>query len=472
MRPRERREAGEQDLFRSRLDQIIDMKHALVKLSRAIDWRALEERFGSVYTDGPGSSPLPTRLMAGITVLKYMHDLSDEAVCDRWVENPYFQFFCGEEFFQHRLVFDRSSLTRWRQRMREEKLQALLQESLAVATRRSSSPCRLCADRQAGADQAPALRPRPPVQARQQGPAQAQNLSGSGDPRRRPKDRRQRRLAGGPRQAHEPGSSGARPRPPPARPEGLFPACPGSGVHRQRQSAPALRVRRQGQRRDPPQAFKRRPVRRPCGGVARQSLRRPHARHCHFSYGANDRQHHRAGPHRCRISRPQCAAQSQVQDLHRRPEASRYTADQTRVQAACCGRARDRSPQGRAPHGMQSPRSPRRRRHHHACRGRLQLPHSAQVAQPLVARNLGRPHGDFQSSSRLKVGKFTDDATVNKPGLRRSKVRPQSSPGRALTLRGGKTEWQVKENTGLSLSHHCTLRSPARPRIRLCFVWP
>jgi IS5 family transposase len=135
MRPRERREAGEQDLFRSRLDQIIDMKHALVKLSPAIDWRVLEQRFGSLYTDGPGSPPLPTRLMAGITVLKYMHDLSDEAVCDRWVENPYFQFFCGEEFFQHRLVFDRSSLTRWRQRMGEEKLQALLQESLAVATR-------------------------------------------------------------------------------------------------------------------------------------------------------------------------------------------------------------------------------------------------------------------------------------------------------------------------------------------------
>ena len=83
MQPRERREAGEQDLFRSRLDQIIDMKHALEKLSRAIDWQALEERLGSVYTDGPGSPPLPTRLMAGITVLKYMYDFSDEAVCDR-----------------------------------------------------------------------------------------------------------------------------------------------------------------------------------------------------------------------------------------------------------------------------------------------------------------------------------------------------------------------------------------------------
>jgi IS5 family transposase len=135
MRPRERRETSEQDLFRSRLDQIIDLNHALVKLSRAIDWRFLEGRFGSVYTDGPGSPPLPTRLMAGLAILKHMYDLSDEELCDRWIENPYFQFFCGEEFFQHQPVFDRSSLTRWRQRMGEEKLVALLQESLAVATR-------------------------------------------------------------------------------------------------------------------------------------------------------------------------------------------------------------------------------------------------------------------------------------------------------------------------------------------------
>lgn len=73
--------------------------------------------------------------MAGIVILKYMHDLSDEALCARWIENPYYQYFCGEEFFQHVLVFDRSSMTRWRQRMGEEKLVALVQESLAAATR-------------------------------------------------------------------------------------------------------------------------------------------------------------------------------------------------------------------------------------------------------------------------------------------------------------------------------------------------
>src|SRR5256714_5331102 len=135
MRPRERRETGTQVLFRSVLDQIIDVNHALAKLARAIDWRFLEERFGALYSDKPGQPPLPTRLMAGLAILKHSYDLSDEALCDRWVENPYFQYFCGEEFFQHVLVFDRSSLTRWRQRMGEEKLQALLQESLAVATR-------------------------------------------------------------------------------------------------------------------------------------------------------------------------------------------------------------------------------------------------------------------------------------------------------------------------------------------------
>jgi len=133
MRPRERRETGKQDLFRSRLDQIIDLNHALAKLARTIDWRFLEERFGAVYTDGPGQPPLPTRLMAGLAVLKHTFDLSDEALCERWVENPYYQYLCGEEFFQHRLIFDRSSITRWRQRMGEEKLKALLQESLSVA---------------------------------------------------------------------------------------------------------------------------------------------------------------------------------------------------------------------------------------------------------------------------------------------------------------------------------------------------
>ena len=135
MRPKERRDSGQNDLFRARLDQIVDMGHPLAQLGRVIDWRFLERRFGAVYSDKPGQPPLPTRLMAGLSILKHMHDLSDEDLCARWVENPYYQLFCGEEFFQHRPTFDRSSLTRWRQRMGEEKLVALIQESLAAAAR-------------------------------------------------------------------------------------------------------------------------------------------------------------------------------------------------------------------------------------------------------------------------------------------------------------------------------------------------
>ena len=38
---------------------------------------------------------MPTRLVAGLFILKHMHNLSDEALCCRWVENPHFQYFCG-----------------------------------------------------------------------------------------------------------------------------------------------------------------------------------------------------------------------------------------------------------------------------------------------------------------------------------------------------------------------------------------
>src|SRR2546421_12654986 len=90
MRPRERQETGEQDLFRSRLDRIIDLTHALVKLSRAIDWRFFEAQVGSGYSDGPGWPPLPTQLMAGLALLQHMYHLSDEALCERWIEKSLF----------------------------------------------------------------------------------------------------------------------------------------------------------------------------------------------------------------------------------------------------------------------------------------------------------------------------------------------------------------------------------------------
>ena len=99
-------------LFQSQLDQQIDMNHPLVKLSRQVDWGAFEDEFGSLYVPGQGRPGLPTRLMAGLTYLSRMFKLSDEAVVEMWLKNPYWQYFCGYEYFQHSLPLDPSSLVR------------------------------------------------------------------------------------------------------------------------------------------------------------------------------------------------------------------------------------------------------------------------------------------------------------------------------------------------------------------------
>jgi len=129
-RPRDDRQ---KDLLRSALDQIIDLGHPLARLAGEIDWGFLDGRFSSVCERGPGQPRLPTRLVASLFILNHTHNLSDEVLCARWIENPYYQYFCGELSFCHELPFDRSSLTRWRQRLGEEQLLALIQESLSVA---------------------------------------------------------------------------------------------------------------------------------------------------------------------------------------------------------------------------------------------------------------------------------------------------------------------------------------------------
>ena len=82
--------------------------------------------------------------MAGLHLLKHMEGLSDEAVCARWVENPYFQYFCGEQFFRHKLPLDRSSMTRWRGRIGADKLELLLAETLRLAMETRAMPPQAC----------------------------------------------------------------------------------------------------------------------------------------------------------------------------------------------------------------------------------------------------------------------------------------------------------------------------------------
>jgi transposase, IS5 family len=123
-----------EDLFRSRLANMLDPRHELLRLAALIDWAALDAAFGPLYAES-GRPGLPTRLLAGLHLLKHAKGLSDEQVCAQWVENPYFQAFCGEAWFQHRLPLDRSSMTRWRHRIGPERLEAVLAETIAAAKR-------------------------------------------------------------------------------------------------------------------------------------------------------------------------------------------------------------------------------------------------------------------------------------------------------------------------------------------------
>src|SRR5499433_291486 len=130
MRPKQRATTGESDLFRARLDQIINLNHELVQLAGKIDWAWIDGEIAPLYSD-KGRPGIETRFMLGLLLLKHIYGLSDDGVCERWVYDPYFQYFTGEEFFQHVFPHERSDLSHWRKRL-GDKLELLLAESLRV----------------------------------------------------------------------------------------------------------------------------------------------------------------------------------------------------------------------------------------------------------------------------------------------------------------------------------------------------
>jgi transposase, IS5 family len=131
MRPKQHETRGSGDLFRARLDQIINMRHELAQLAGKIDWDFIDGAIAPLYSDS-GRPGIATRFVIGLFLLKHIYGLSDEGVCERWVYDPYFQHFTGEEFFQHEFPHERSDLSHWRKRL-GAKLELLLAESLRVA---------------------------------------------------------------------------------------------------------------------------------------------------------------------------------------------------------------------------------------------------------------------------------------------------------------------------------------------------
>ena len=118
-------------MFRKRLANMLNHRHELYRLAGLIEWEAFEKEFGGLYSEN-GRPGIPIRMMVGLTYLGHAFGISDEEVVRRWVENPYWQFFCGEEYFRHELPIDPSSLSRWRKRVGAQGSELILKITLSA----------------------------------------------------------------------------------------------------------------------------------------------------------------------------------------------------------------------------------------------------------------------------------------------------------------------------------------------------
>jgi IS5 family transposase len=117
------------------LKDFLNAAHPLYRLASVVNWAQFERQFGKFYAEEMGRPALATRLLVGLHYLKYLYNVSDEVVVASWVENPYWQYFCGQEYFVHEFPCDPTSLVKWRQRVGVEGSEQLLKESLAAAQR-------------------------------------------------------------------------------------------------------------------------------------------------------------------------------------------------------------------------------------------------------------------------------------------------------------------------------------------------
>src|SRR5215207_11430738 len=118
-----------------RLKDLLNSTHPLYRLAGVVNWAQFEQQFGQFYAEGMGRPALATRLVVGLHYLKYLYNVSDEVVVASWVENPYWQYFCGAEYFVHDFPCDPTSLVKWRQRVGVAGSEKMLKESLAAAQR-------------------------------------------------------------------------------------------------------------------------------------------------------------------------------------------------------------------------------------------------------------------------------------------------------------------------------------------------
>ncbi|MGZ3633286.1 MAG: transposase, partial [Parachlamydiaceae bacterium] len=120
-------------LFEQRLSELLNPAHEFYILAKMIDWNYYEKEFGSFYSENNSREPKPIRLMVRLVMLQNMFNLSDRVVVRNWLENPYWQFFCGFDFLQWKFPIDPSSLTRFRQRLGEQGVQKIFKSTIKMA---------------------------------------------------------------------------------------------------------------------------------------------------------------------------------------------------------------------------------------------------------------------------------------------------------------------------------------------------
>lgn len=123
---------GQKNLFRPVLKEIINPNHKLVVLSHQIAWNEFEKSFSPLYSH-TGQPGVPIRTMVGLLLLKRIYNLGDETVMDQWLQNPYYQYFCGESEFQWEYPCDPSDMVHFRKRIGEDGAEKIFQ--LSVQTR-------------------------------------------------------------------------------------------------------------------------------------------------------------------------------------------------------------------------------------------------------------------------------------------------------------------------------------------------
>ena len=150
---------GDDDFFRARLDQMIDLRHPLAVLAQRLPWSPLEAALSPRFAHknrpgqttleadlfGPrlalagsgvsaaGRPRLPLRLMIALLYLKHAFDLSDEELVERWSENVVWQYFSGQDYYSPKLPCDATQIGRFRTAIGEAGVEEILKATIDTA---------------------------------------------------------------------------------------------------------------------------------------------------------------------------------------------------------------------------------------------------------------------------------------------------------------------------------------------------